>query len=322
MAVFWLLLAAAALSLSYSEYYQWFAMPGEVEIKINSGASAISICRELKNHGLIHSSLLFKYYLRQAGQEKNLKPGNHKFQTGWSYPRILEELLQERIEYRKITIPEGSDIKKISRIVAEAGFGSPEVFCSFAAAGNFPGYDLLGRKNGDLEGFLFPQTYLINKELTLEAVLTAMLTEFEKNFQKAAQAKISTLVDFEVLILASIIELEAVLPEEKCRISGVFHNRLAVKKPLESCATIQYALGNHHDRILFEDLKVQSPYNTYLNPGLPPGPICSPGFDSIYAAFHPEQNEFFYFISTGREHHFSKNLKEHNEWKRKLKLDK
>ena len=169
-----------------------------------------------------------------------------------------------------------------------------------------------------LEGYLFPETYQLYADSRVEEYLMAMLSQMEKIFDDDAHRNQLTdrgLTMHEILTMASIVEREAVVDHERVLIAGVFYNRLRVNRALESCATVQYALGETKEVLLFTDLHVDSLYNTYIHPGLPPGPIAAPGKASILAALYPEDSDYYYFNfkydGTG-EHYFSKTLQEHN----------
>jgi len=178
-----------------------------------------------------------------------------------------------------------------------------------------------------LEGYLFPDTYNFDLASGEEGILKIMLSNFNRKFKPEyyTRAKKLGMTVHQVITLASIIEREAKLAEERSIISGVFHNRLKKKMKLESCATIQYILfmekGIIKETLTEEDLKIDNIYNTYKYSGLPPGPICNPGEDSIKAALYPDdENEYLYFVAKGDGSHvFSKTLKEHNEAKKKYK---
>lgn len=286
-----------------------------VTINFPAGTSARDFARLLQKENVIRVPKAFLLYLRYTGNDKKLKPGQHTFQPGCNYADITAELLKEHIEYRKLTVPEGLIISETEKILVKDGLCSPGSLKMFTS----DMFNLPSWSGKSLEGFLFPETYFIEPGEKLPFILKRMTNLFSKNLSKASLNSSTPLSTREAVVLASIIEKEAAIREEAERISGVFHNRLKKKMPLESCATVRYLLGYSKKKLYYKDLKIDSPYNTYLNPGLPPGPICSPGYDSLYAAFHPENHDYLYFVSEGKTHHFSKSLKEHNRWKKKLK---
>jgi len=165
-----------------------------------------------------------------------------------------------------------------------------------------------------LEGYLFPETYFVNYDISEEQIIEIMVDQFNKVFTKELEerGKEFNFARRDVIILASIIEKEAAKEEERPLISAVFHNRLKKRWYLESCATVQYALGKHKNRLTYKDLKVDSPYNTYAHFGLPPGPICNPGFGSIEAALYPADSDLMFFVAEGEgTHRFSKYYQKH-----------
>ena len=166
----------------------------------------------------------------------------------------------------------------------------------------------------NLEGFLYPDTYYFDKESTEKEVLSAMLKRFEQVYNdkfKEKQKEMGLTLQ-QVVNLASIIEKEAVVNEDRPMIASVFYNRLKIGMPLQSDATLQYAFDKRKERVMYKDLKVDSPYNSYLNKGLPPTPICSPGVKSIEAALYPSNTDYLYFVATvGGKNNYSKTYKEH-----------
>ena len=180
-------------------------------------------------------------------------------------------------------------------------------------------------KENNLEGYLFPQTYYFSPGQSLQSVADNMRSEFYKNFtpEMRTRAQEIGLGERSTIILASIIEHEAVQANERPHISSVFQNRLKKRMRLESCATVLYALGMHKDKLSIADTKTNSPYNTYLHTGLPPGPICSPGLDSLRAALYPAQSDDLFFVSVGSgTHAFSKSFAQHIKQKNKANKEK
>ncbi len=171
-----------------------------------------------------------------------------------------------------------------------------------------------------MEGYLFPETYFIDYDASPEEIVDMMVDQFNKVFTQTMEerGKKFKFTKRDTIILASIIEKEAVKDEERPLISAVFHNRLKKRWYLESCATVQYALGEHKEKLTYEDVKVNSPYNTYIHFGLPPGPICNPGLAAIEAALYPADTDLMFFVSEGEgTHRFSKYYKKHLEVQKK-----
>ncbi len=218
----------------------------------------------------------------------------------------------------KVTIPEGFELKQIAARLEEKGLVQADKFLEVASTTIFDYPFLVDSPAGvnHLEGYLFPATYQIAESASEKEIMFMMLNAFNRVFKEEYYGRAEELgmnVN-ELMTLASIVEREAKLDEERSTIASVFHNRLKRNKPLESCATIQFALGERKQRLLYKDLEIKSPYNTYKNPGLPPGPISSVGEKSIIAALYPEDTDYLYFRTTAKNdgsHHFSKTFDEH-----------
>ena len=208
----------------------------------------------------------------------------------------------------KVTIPEGFTAAEIAVLLDSASICSGEKFLGIV-------------EEKLLEGYLFPDTYFFDIDMPPYSVADVLRDSFNKKFSNDLRksAVESGLSEKDTVILASLIEKEAKKDEERPLISAVFRNRLKKGWHLESCATIIYALGKHKDRLTYKDTKVNSPYNTYLFPGLPPSPICNPGFSSLNAAIFPADTDAMFFVSDGAgSHKFSKYFSEHNVNKKKL----
>jgi len=203
----------------------------------------------------------------------------------------------------KLTIPEGFTARQIGQLIEEKGLGRRKRFLKIV-------------EQRGVEGYLFPETYFVEYDISEEEIIDTMVDQFNKLFTKEMeeQGKKFNFTKRDTVILASIIEKEAARDEERPLISGVFHNRLRKRWYLESCATVQYALGEHKEKLTYEDLKVDSPYNTYDHFGLPPGPICNPGLGSIKAALYPAETDLMFFVAEGEgTHGFSKYYGKHLE---------
>ncbi|MBD3272217.1 MAG: endolytic transglycosylase MltG, partial [Elusimicrobia bacterium] len=207
------------------------------------------------------------------------------------------------------TVPEGLTMKQVAQTLAEQEMGDENRFMSIF-------------KSHNREGYLFPETYVIAQGLSEQQIADILYAQFERTFnaqwkERAAELGMSV---HEIVTLASLIEKEAKVDHERPLISAVFHNRLKSHKYLESCATVQYALGQWKKRLSLKDLEVDSPYNTYKHYGLPPGPICSPGRQSLYAALYPEDTDALFFISNGDgTHSFYTRYRDHLKGKKEYK---
>ncbi|MCX5781471.1 MAG: endolytic transglycosylase MltG [Elusimicrobia bacterium] len=300
-----LLILALALCL-----IGWLRLPKTpVTLRIALGSSSHEIARILKKEGLIESERLFILISKITNSSKRFKAGVYVISPRTSIFKIINMLAEGKSRFYKVTIPEGFTSAQIAGLLYSDGIIDKEKFLSIV-------------KEKKLEGYLFPQTYFFDPRLSEEKIIEIMFREFNRNYtddfkKRAKELKMS---DQQIVTLASIIEREAYHSEERPKISAVFHNRLKKRWYLESCATVLYALGKHKEKLLNKDLKVKSPYNTYLNMGLPPGPISNPGLDSIKAALYPEStNEMFFVVGSSGTHIFSRYMNEHIKNKRMMK---
>ncbi len=239
---------------------------------------------------------------------------------------LIEQLKDGRVylESERFTIAEGLSVEQIGAHLAEKGLVNQEQFLKLINEGDFSDIPFVADipevkdRKYRLEGFLFPETYEVFKGATEEEIIRTMLKQFDKEIQPEWKEELEKQNRslYDVITLASIVEREAVVNEERSIIAGVFHNRIREGWLLQSCATVQFVLGKQRDRLLFEDLEVKSPYNTYINPGLPPSPIASPGRASVEATLFPDKHDFFFFVTkkdgTGA-HHFARTFKEHQK---------
>ncbi len=296
----------------------------EVIIEIPNGSNTKDIATILKNEGLIRDTYIFRLVAKIEGKDSLLKSGKYDFNNKMSLKEILNYLVTGGIkkETYVFTIPEGFKINQIINRLSEEGLVDKERFMSLVNNINIfkNEYEFLKEvpKELNLEGYLYPDTYEIYVDATEEEIIRKMLNEFEKNYYSHIEEKAKDL-DLsinEVITLASIIEKEAKLDEERKKISAVFHNRLKKGMLLQSCATVQYALGERKERLTYDDLEIDSKYNTYIYKGLPPGPIASPGLKSIIAAVNPEDVNYLYFVANkDGSHTFSVNYRDHQNAK-------
>jgi len=296
------------------------AAVGDELVRIAPESTVTSIAAELEERGIIRSALGFRLLARVGGLDRTLRAGSyHLSPAAWLW-EVLAELHAGQLESTSFTIPEGLTLKEIAAVLEGAGLGKAD---AFRLAGR--DVELLARFGipaTSVEGYLFPETYTVARGLPPKAILEVMLTQFFSRLETLPGAAALTPRErHRRLILASIVEREAKVKRELGRIAGVFENRLARHMKLESCATVQYVLGEPKERLLLSDVRTESPYNTYLNHGLPPGPIASPGLDAIGAALAPESHDFLFFFArpdgSGR-HVFSRTYAEHKEAQRKL----
>jgi len=290
-------------------------------VEISPGMTAGDIARVLYDEGVIRSIFYFKVVSKIHGYSPRFKAGRHVVDGTINVHEIARLLIQNppRPPDIKVTVFEGLNIKETASILASVADIDSADFVKLAVDKNTA--HQLGVDNDTFEGYLYPDTYFVRRDTQPLEMIIRMTEKFHSVFNDSLKTRASEIgmsVN-EVVTLASIIETEAQLDEERSLISSVFHRRLGLGRPLEANPTIQYILGSKR-RVLLEDLDVDSPYNTYTNAGLPPGPIASPGRESIVAALYPADTNYLYFMSNGKGGHvFSKSLEEHNRAVRQYK---
>ncbi len=286
-----------------------------VELEISKGMTAGDIARMLREKGVIRSALYFKLVTKLNGYSMKFRAGRHEIK-GTMNTHEIARLLTHNPPVPpdvKITVFEGLTIKETASILATTANIDSSEFVRLAMDKDIA--LKLGVDNNTLEGYLYPDTYFIRPDTRPADMITRMVNRFNTVFNDSLKVRAEeiNMNVHEVVTLASIIVTEAGIDEDRPLISSVFHRRLKLKRPLEANPTIQYALGNKR-RVLTADLKIDSPYNTYTNRGLPPGPIASPGKKSLVAALYPADTKYLYFMADGKGGHvFSKSLGEHNK---------
>ena len=288
-----------------------------VKVTIPKGASLNEVGITLKNNNIIHNKQSFQLAVKILGYEKDIPAGRFRIEKASSNYAIIDQLVNGKQLTKKVTIREGWTISMIAKELDEK-LGIKTHFFEDATH-NKNLLDKWGIQAKSFEGYLFPNTYQFNENELPSDIINVMVQEYKRNLSddmlvQMNQIKMS---EQEVLTLASIIEGEAIYDKERAIISGVYHNRLKKGMRLQADPTIQYILEDGPRRLLNRDLKIVSPYNTYLNKGLPPGPINNPGIESIKAALFPTESDYLYFVARGDGYHtFSKTEKQHNKAKR------
>ena len=295
------------------------------EVIIEPGWSLTRVAHRLKEEDVIIDGRSFLFWARIFGLEKKIKAGRYRFEGGLKVYQVLGRLKEGGETTRRLTIPEGLTVAHMARLI----YGDDEVnVARFLSLANDSARVFLGESTETgLEGYLFPDTYNFRWDLDPRSVIEMMVGHFDRIYSEEFHRRAAEL-DFtrhQVLVLASIIEREARNPEERPRISAVFHNRLGKGMLLQADPTVRYALGEWKRLLRTKDLEMDSPYNTYLYGGLPPGPICNPGEYAIRAALWPlEGCGDLYFVARrdgSHSHIFSRTSAEHNRARQVVKLE-
>lgn len=329
-------LAVTSLSLSPAA---WWGNPPLQRVIIAPGSNAGGIARQLEAAGLIRSSAAFRLAGRLTGASSAMRAGVYDFSPRESALQILQRLRQgDSVDLSiGVTIPEGYTVKQIAQTLEAHDICSAQDFLDYLETAELP-FDFLDQQAAKVptarrfEGYLFPDTYRLLPETSPQEVVQVMTGRFRQVIESLLPAAVlqgGNTSDLPVpmnlqqlVTLASIIEREALLDDERATIAGVFYNRLEIKQALQSCATVQYILESNKAVLSTADTQIESPYNTYKYSGLPPGPIAAPGLPSLQAALQPEANEYFYFyaIPGGQgQHVFSRTYAEHNQAIRNLR---
>lgn len=300
-----------------------------VEVAITETTTLDDIADVLYTNGIITDKHFFLLETKLDGQQSPFIPGQYTISSNMSVAQILTLLttsLKDERNTVKFTIPEGYSVEQIAETLAAKNIVTKEAFLEAVTQRNYaleysfladiPDNDSYRYK---LEGYLFPDTYVVRKNCSAEEIVIKMLDRFDEIYSRyASYAYNAGYTTHQLLTIASIIEQEARLEEERATISGVIYNRLDSGMRLQMCSTVQYSLNKRKSSLTYADLEKESPYNTYLYEGLPTGPICNPGEACIKAATFPEQHHFFFFVlkntKTG-QHAFSETATEHQQAK-------
>lgn len=296
------------------------------EIEIKPGYNAHKVADILLEKKYIRSKILFVSIVKLLRLEKNLKTGWFFIDSHSSTTEIVRSIYAGKFITVSFMIPEGSTFKQINEILVKEQIVSQNEIADFLSDPDYPAkLGLHGFRN--IEGFLSPDTYKFNKGADVKIIYSAMIKLFyEKLKEIYPEYKMLNKKDLLYKVtLASIIEKEVRNHSESPRVSGVFYNRIKSKMKLQSCATVQFILDKPKEQLFESDVLIDNPYNTYLYMGLPPGPICSPGYDALRAAFYPENHNYYYFVvkdPAAGTHHFSETYEEHLSAQKKYKAIK
>lgn len=295
----------------------------KVEVVIPAQSNARQIAAILSQQKLIRSERAFLYYCRHNKLDNRLQSGHYRFSRSQSLPQIASIIAQGRVVGISFTIPEGYTVKQIGDLLVKKNICSRDEWNEAITASHdfeFLKGAPVNTKN-ELEGFLFPDTYDISEDTTANQIVNLMLSNFEHHWKEqfADKARSKGMSLYDTVILASIIEREAQRDNERRLISGVIQNRLKTGMLLQLCPTVLYCIGQpEKDNVTYQDLQIDSPYNTYKHPGLPPGPISCPGAASIAAALNPEKTDYYYYVAKGDgSHYFSRTYSEHLQAQRR-----
>lgn len=291
-----------------------------VVIVVARNSTLGTVSDQLTDKDLVRQSWIFYFYCYKNGLAEDIKAGQYTFSRALGVPEMAEMLTQSGPQSEMVTIPEGYTVEQIGQALVNKGFCSESEWeAALQADYAFPFLPAKAAVKQPLEGFLFPDTYVLDVNMTPEKFIEVMLNNFSKKWtESAGAAPADPNQVLRAVTIASMIEREAVLPEERAKIAGVIENRLRKGMPLQIDATVLYALGQHKDVVTLEDLQTDSPYNTYKYPGLPAGPIACPGQASLEAALHPQQHGYYYYVAKGGgAHEFSKTYDEHLQAQKK-----
>ena len=296
------------------QVYTPITPPANTSLLLHSGYSTRRIAAELKKLGVIRSEFAFLLW-HELHHKRSLKAGEYRFEREATLPQVYGRIVRGDIYFHVVTIPEGYTMFDIAKAMEVAGLGSAADFLQVAET-QTPLISDLAPEATSLEGYLFPNTYQFTRTESLEEMAAAMVHQFRQVAQEIGlNAALNSDVP-KVVIMASIVEKETAAPEERPLVAGVYYNRLAQNMALDADPTVIYAellAGTYQGSLHHDDMAVNSPYNTYRFPGLPPGPIGNPGRSSLQAAMHPDNSKFLYFVSDGNGHHrFARSLEEHN----------
>ena len=284
--------------------------PANTSLLLRPGYSTRKIAAELKKAGVIRNERFF-WLWHVLHPKPSLKAGEYLFEHEATLPQVYERIARGDIYFHVVTIPEGYTMFDIAKAMEDAGLGSAADFLQVAETQTQLISDLAPEAKS-LEGYLFPNTYQFTRTQSLEEMAAEMVHQFRQVAQQIGlNADIS-----KVVTMASIVEKETAALEERPRVASVYYNRLSQSMALDADPSVIYAellAGAYRGSLHHADLAVNSPYNTYRFPGLPPGPIGNPGKSALEAALHPDSTKFLYFVSDGNGHHrFARSLEEHN----------
>jgi len=294
-------------------------------VTIRQGASSSEIGRQLASAQVVRDARSFRVALWWTGRGRSLKAGEYRFDRALTPLDVVDILARGDVYTQRLTFPEGRNVEEMAKVYESHGFGRATDF--LAAARNVKRIRELDAKAPDLEGYLFPETYALPRQTPAARVVDLMVDRFLAVYDKQMRARAAAqgMTMRQIVTLASLVEKETGRPEERPIVAAVYRNRMKIGMPMQADPTVVYALikarrydGNIHK----DDLSLDSPYNTYKFPGLPPGPIASPGKASLEAALMPADVPYLYFVSRNDGSHvFARTLAEHDVNVRKFQVE-
>jgi len=287
------------------------------KVRIDQGTTLSNISDKLNKRGLVSNKWVFKFLIKIKGLEKSMQAGTFRLSNVHTNNEVINNIVFGSPDRKKITFLEGWNMNQVARHLSkELDFNYSEVIKLLSDKKLIRDLQI---NSNTLEGYLFPETYYFFEGVDKTSVIKRLVKEHKKFWNNANLSKADSLgfTPYEIITLASIIEGEAIYDSERSIISAVYHNRIKIGMKLQADPTVQYIIDDGPRRLLNKDLRIKSPYNTYIYQGLPPGPINSPGKQSLIAALSPQDNDYLYFVAKGDGYHtFSRNEKEHERAKR------
>lgn len=321
----WVILASVLLVLVMGSLYLAFGASSvpksshdpdqKIYITVKPGMDADAIAGQLLAHGVIDSKFSFWWQVKTGGLQDKFKAGTYLLHPGMKTEDAIGKLISGETTSIKFTIPEGFGIKEIAERLSDEGLVDKEKFLKLAK--DYAPYDYVEKHDNAryaAEGFLFPDTYEIQSDVSEKEIMAMMARDFDQRLTKKlrARAEEMNLSIYDLVTLASLVEKEARYEEDRPIIAQVFFKRLRIGMPLQSDTTLQYLLDAPKEDVSIADTKMESPYNTYQNYGLPPGPIASPGMAAIEAVLYPADTDYLYFVADRQGHnHYSNTYAEH-----------
>lgn len=293
------------------------------------GMTTAELAAQLEQQGIIKNAQVFGYYLRWKGEGASFQAGDYALTPGMSVAELIDLFNRGTVieqKMKRITIPEGFTVKQIAARLEEKGIVKAKEFLNAANVKtdefkleHLTDIPVRNEIEYRMEGYLFPSTYDFKEGTTADQVVERLLQEMDAKLATLPadwkdQMKKLELNMHQMLTIASLIEREVVVDEERPIVAGIVYNRIHANMPLQFCSTVQFLLKEQKERLLYSDLKVDSAYNTYKNAGLPPGPIANPGLESIVATLYPKQTDYLYFVTKEdgtSSHYFGRTYAEH-----------